>query len=58
MRKISFILIIGLIAFTGCQEEIDLDLPATEPELVVEGYLTQRDYYFPDAFEPNQGFNL
>ena len=49
MRKISFILIIGLIAFTGCQEEIDLDLPATEPELVVEGYLTQRDYYFPDA---------
>jgi hypothetical protein len=49
MRKISQLFIIGLIALTGCQEEIDLDLPATEPELVIEGYITQRDYYFPEA---------
>lgn len=40
---------IGLGIFTACQEEIDLELPSTEPELVVEGYLTQRDYYLPDG---------
>ncbi len=49
MRKFIFSLVVALISFTGCQEEIDLDLPSTEPELVVEGYLTQRDYYFPES---------
>lgn len=49
MRKISQLFIIGLFTFTGCQEEIDLDLPATDPELVIEGYITQRDYHFPEA---------
>ncbi|HAW19521.1 DUF4249 domain-containing protein [Salibacteraceae bacterium] len=47
----SYIILMALAAITlaGCQEEIDLDLPATEPELVIEGYLTQRDYYFPNG---------
>ncbi|MEX2596419.1 MAG: DUF4249 family protein [Salibacteraceae bacterium] len=38
----------GIIG-TGCQEVIELDLPANDPELVVEGYLTQRDYIIPES---------
>jgi hypothetical protein len=33
----------------ACQEVIELDLPENDPELVIEGYLTQRDYYIPEG---------
>ena len=51
MKHLTYIaLFVGLCCLTiGCQEEIDLDLPPTDPELVIEGYLTQRDYYIPDS---------
>ena len=42
------VLITGLaFMMNACQEPIELDLPDNEPELVVEGYLTQRDYFIP-----------
>ena len=38
-----------LIVITSCQEVIELDLPENEAELIIEGYLTQRDYYIPET---------
>ncbi|MEZ4722304.1 MAG: DUF4249 family protein [Flavobacteriales bacterium] len=51
MRSIIPFISVAILALstTGCQEEIDLDLPANDAELVVEGYLTQRDYFIPEG---------
>lgn len=46
-KIIQFLTVISLAY--GCQEVIELDLPDSEPELVIEGYLTQRDYYIPEG---------
>lgn len=43
---------------TGCQEEITLDLPDNEPELVVEAYLTGLDFYIPDTDLDCGGFAI
>lgn len=37
------------LLLNACQEIIELDLPETEPELIIEGYLTQRDYFIPEG---------
>ncbi len=51
MNKISSILSVLALSFivNGCQEEIELDIPGGEPELVVEGYMTDLDFYIPDG---------
>ncbi|GAB4375033.1 MAG: hypothetical protein Kow0075_01150 [Salibacteraceae bacterium] len=49
MRKNIFIAIIALSVLVSCEEVIELDLPPTDPELVVEGYLVDLDFYLPDA---------
>lgn len=41
--------IFALFAASGCQQEIELDLPPNEPELVIEGYLVDYDFYIPDG---------
>ena len=46
---LKYIAPILLVAAIGCQEEITLDLPPNEPELVVEGYLTDLDFFIPDG---------
>lgn len=46
--KTGFAVLMAWLA-VGCQEEIDLNLPPNNAELVVEGYLCQRDYYIPDS---------
>lgn len=38
---------LSLLLF-GCQEEITLDVPETGPELVVEGFLSDLDFYIPE----------
>ncbi len=43
------VLLLMVISLGACQEVIELELPENEPELVVEGYLTQRDYYIPEG---------
>ncbi|NQV53521.1 MAG: DUF4249 domain-containing protein [Flavobacteriales bacterium] len=44
---------------TACQEPIELDLEDNVPELVVEGYMTQRDYLIPEeGFDCGSGFAL
>jgi hypothetical protein len=47
MKTFVFILF-SAVALVGCQEEIQLDLPANEPELVIEGYLVDFDFYIPE----------
>lgn len=47
--RILLFALVGVLAFYGCQEEIDLDLPDNEPELVVEAYLTGLDFYIPEG---------
>ena len=46
--KQTFLLALTLVAIISCQEVIDLDLPPNEPELVVEGYLTDLDFFIPE----------
>lgn len=38
--KISFFILLSIIAFTSCQEVIDLDVPDGDVQLVVDGWLT------------------
>lgn len=40
MRSFILFFTISLLALTACQEEITLDLPNTDPQLVIEGNLT------------------
>ncbi|GAB5539853.1 MAG: hypothetical protein Salg2KO_19560 [Salibacteraceae bacterium] len=50
MKAYVFPPIIALVLIlSGCQEEIDLELPDVEPELVVEAYLTDLDFFIPDS---------
>jgi hypothetical protein len=52
MKKFfNYSLALATIALTlvSCQEEIDLDLPATEPELVIDGYFVDLDMYLPEG---------
>jgi hypothetical protein len=44
-----FCLVLISLFTTACQEEIALDLPPNEPELVVEAYLVDLDFYIPDG---------
>lgn len=39
--------IASLFIFQACQEEVQLDLPPNEPELVVEAYLSDLDIFIP-----------
>lgn len=55
----SIALLVCILWLTGCQEPIDLELEDNVPELVIEGYLTQRDYLIPDdGFDCGAGFSL
>jgi hypothetical protein len=52
MKKFTLItaaLLASLFTFQACQEEIDLDLPPNEPELVVEAYLSDLDIFIPQS---------
>lgn len=48
MKKPFLFLFIAL-AFFGCQEVIELELEDPEPELVIEGYITDLDFFIPDG---------
>ena len=50
MLHSKYILLIALAAtlMSSCQEAIELDLPPNEPELVIEGYLTDLDFFIPE----------
>lgn len=41
-------LFMSSLFFSACEQEVQLDLNAAEPELVVEGYLIDTDFYIPD----------
>jgi hypothetical protein len=57
--KYSLLFLASLWLITSGQEPIELDLDDPEPELVVEGYLSQRDYLIPDeGFDCGSGFAL
>lgn len=47
MKKIYFLLFCSALIL-GCEDKIDLDLDDPEPELVIEGYLADLDFYIPD----------
>jgi len=50
LRNIKFgLLIIAASILVSCEEEIDLKLPPNDPELVIEGYLTDLDFYIPEG---------
>ena len=46
--KLPFLFALLALAISACQEPIDLELEDNVPELVVEGYLAQRDYAIPE----------
>lgn len=46
--KYTFLLAFIAVTVSSCQEVIELDLPPNEPELVIEGYLTDLDFFIPD----------
>ena len=46
--KHALLLAITLVIVNSCQEVIELDLPPNEAELVVEGYLTDLDFFIPE----------
>lgn len=46
-HSILILFLISLLA-VSCQEPIELELEDNVPELVIEGYLSQRDYLIPD----------
>jgi hypothetical protein len=37
-----------ILSFSACQTPIDLELPDNEPELVIEAYLTDLDFFIPE----------
>lgn len=50
LRPLKYILIAGAaLILHSCQEEIDLKVPDNEAELVVEGYLSDLDFYIPEG---------
>lgn len=50
MKSIQLFAALGLATFlfTACEQEVTLDLNSAEPELVVEGYMIDTDFYIPD----------
>jgi hypothetical protein len=44
--KIFTLILVAITFFTSCEKEIQIDLPAYEPKLVVEGYIEQGGYPF------------
>ena len=50
MRLLKYPFVFAVLAFalSACQEPIELELEDNVPELVVEGYLAQRDYAIPE----------
>lgn len=49
-RLSTFVLLaVATIFLASCTEEVDLKVPDNEPELVVEGYLSDLDFYIPEG---------
>lgn len=37
-----------ILMLSACEEKVDIDLDSSEPELVVEGYMIDTDFYIPE----------
>jgi len=49
LRSLKYLLLCAPLFLVACQQEVDLKVPDNETELVVEGYLSDLDFYIPDG---------